>query len=131
MLNAAYAMLTMLTMLPAVLVVAGYATVARRARTRPARLPNQKAARPIPTRNQDVTQKRLDSTTTQPAGTEPLRSQHHRTRFVPRNYRTAPSKTNSQGIQLCINRLHAKWAQKRREQKEFKAWLEITAKPLW
>ena len=116
MLNAAYGMLMMLTMLPSMLVVAGYAMVARRARTRPARLPNQKAALPIPTRKQDVTQKRVGSTTTRLAGTEPLRSQHHRTRLVPRNYRT---------------RLHAKWAQKRREQKEFKAWLEITAKPLW
>ena len=131
MLNAAYGMLMMLTMLPSMLVVAGYAMVARRARTRPARLPNQKAALPIPTRKQDVTQKRLASTTTQLAGTKPLRSQHHRTRLVPRNYRTAASKVSSQGIQLCINRLHAKWAQKQREQREFKAWLEITAKPLW
>jgi hypothetical protein len=30
-----------------------------------------------------------------------------------------------------IQRLRAKRAQKRREQKEFKAWLEITAIPLW
>ena len=64
MLNAAYGMLMMLTMLPSMLVVAGYAMVARRARTRPARLPNQKAARPIPTRKHDVTQKCLGSTTT-------------------------------------------------------------------
>jgi hypothetical protein len=30
-----------------------------------------------------------------------------------------------------INRLRVKRAQRRREQREFKAWLEITAKPLW
>jgi hypothetical protein len=28
-------------------------------------------------------------------------------------------------------RLLAKWAERRREQREFKVWLEITAKPLW
>jgi hypothetical protein len=134
MLNAAdgmLTMLTMLTMLPAMLIVAVYAMVARQPRTRHARLPNQKAARPIPTRKQDVTQKRLASTTTQLAGTKPLRSQHHRTRVVPRNYRTAASKVSSQGMQLFINRLRAEWAQRRCEQREFKAWLEITAKPLW
>jgi hypothetical protein len=30
-----------------------------------------------------------------------------------------------------ITRLHAKRAQRRREQREFKVWLAITAKPLW
>jgi hypothetical protein len=30
-----------------------------------------------------------------------------------------------------IKRLRARQAQKRREQREFKVWLEITAKPLW
>ena len=30
-----------------------------------------------------------------------------------------------------IQRLRAKRAQKRREQREFKAWLQITANPLW
>jgi hypothetical protein len=34
-------------------------------------------------------------------------------------------------LTTMIQRLRAKRAQKRREQKEFKAWLEITAKPLW
>jgi hypothetical protein len=130
MLNAAFGMLTMLTILPAMFVVARYAMVSRRPRTRPAR-PNQQAALPIPTREQEVTQKSLGSTTTRLAGTEPLRSQHHRTRLVPRKYRTAASKTNSKGMQLCINRLHAKWAQRRCEQREFKAWLAITAEPLW
>jgi hypothetical protein len=131
MLNAAYGMLTMLTMLPAVLVVARYAMVARRARTRPARLPNQKAALSIPIRKQDATKKSLGSTTTRLAGPEPLRSQYHRTSVVPRHYRTAASQINSKGMQQFINRLQAKWAQRRREQREFKAWLEITAKPLW
>jgi hypothetical protein len=128
MLNAAYGMLVML---PVAFWFAGYTMVARRARTRPARLPNQKAARPIPTRKHDVTQKCLGSTTTRLAGTELPRSQHHRTRVVPRNYRTAASKINSKGIQLCINRLHARWEEKRCEQREFRAWIEITAKPLW
>ena len=30
-----------------------------------------------------------------------------------------------------IKRLRGVWVQRRREQTEFKAWLEITAKPLW
>lgn len=30
-----------------------------------------------------------------------------------------------------IKRLRVKRAQKRREQREFKAWLQLTAKPLW
>ena len=30
-----------------------------------------------------------------------------------------------------LNRLRAKRAQRRREQREFKAWLQITANPLW
>jgi hypothetical protein len=30
-----------------------------------------------------------------------------------------------------IKRLRAKRAQRRREQREFNAWLQITAKPLW
>jgi hypothetical protein len=30
-----------------------------------------------------------------------------------------------------ISRLRARRAQRRREQREFNAWLEITAKPLW
>jgi hypothetical protein len=34
-------------------------------------------------------------------------------------------------LTTMIQRLRAKRAQKRREQKEFKAWLQITAKPLW
>jgi hypothetical protein len=34
-------------------------------------------------------------------------------------------------LATLIKRLRAKWAQRRREQREFKAWLAITAKPLW
>jgi hypothetical protein len=34
-------------------------------------------------------------------------------------------------LTTMIKRLRAKWAQRRREQREFKAWLQITAKPLW
>ncbi|MGA9356948.1 MAG: hypothetical protein ACLP3C_24755 [Mycobacterium sp.] len=34
-------------------------------------------------------------------------------------------------LATLTKRLRAKWAQRRREQREFKAWLEITAKPLW
>jgi hypothetical protein len=34
-------------------------------------------------------------------------------------------------LATMIKRLRAKWAQRRREQREFKAWLQITAKPLW
>ena len=34
-------------------------------------------------------------------------------------------------LATIIERLRAKWAQRRREQTEFKAWLEITSKPLW
>jgi hypothetical protein len=34
-------------------------------------------------------------------------------------------------LATMIKRLRVKWAQRRREQREFKAWLEITAKPLW
>jgi hypothetical protein len=34
-------------------------------------------------------------------------------------------------LATIIKRLRAKWAQRRCEQREFKAWLAITAKPLW
>jgi hypothetical protein len=34
-------------------------------------------------------------------------------------------------LATVIKRLRAKRAQRRREQREFKAWLEITARPLW
>jgi hypothetical protein len=34
-------------------------------------------------------------------------------------------------LATMTKRLRVKWAQRRREQREFKAWLEITAKPLW
>jgi hypothetical protein len=34
-------------------------------------------------------------------------------------------------LATIIKRLLAKRAQRRREQTEFKAWLEITSKPLW
>jgi hypothetical protein len=40
-------------------------------------------------------------------------------------------RTVSGELATMIKRLRAKWAQRRREQREFKAWLEITAKPLW
>jgi hypothetical protein len=38
--------------------------------------------------------------------------------------------TNGEPVTM-IRRLRAKQEQRRREQGEFKAWLEITAKPLW
>ena len=34
-------------------------------------------------------------------------------------------------VATMIQRLRAKRAQRRREQREFKVWLQITAKPLW
>jgi hypothetical protein len=34
-------------------------------------------------------------------------------------------------LATMIKRLRAKWAQRRREQREFEVWLQITAKPLW
>ena len=34
-------------------------------------------------------------------------------------------------LATMIRRLRAKRAQRRREQREFKVWLQITAKPLW
>jgi hypothetical protein len=34
-------------------------------------------------------------------------------------------------LATMIQRLRAKRSQKRREQREFKAWLQITASPLW
>ena len=34
-------------------------------------------------------------------------------------------------LATMVNRLRAKRAQRRREQREFKAWLQITSKPLW
>ena len=34
-------------------------------------------------------------------------------------------------LATITKRLRAKWAQRRLEQREFKAWLAITAKPLW
>ena len=34
-------------------------------------------------------------------------------------------------LATMIQRLRAKRAQKRREQREFRAWLQITANPLW
>ena len=43
----------------------------------------------------------------------------------------AESRSASGELATIIKRLRAKWAQRRREQREFKAWLEITAKPLW
>src|SRR6516225_481803 len=46
--------------------------------------------------------------------------------------RPRPSDTPASGeLATVIKRLRAKWAQRRREQREFKAWLKITAKPLW
>jgi hypothetical protein len=41
------------------------------------------------------------------------------------------SPSTSGELATLIKRLRAKWAQRRREQREFRAWLEITAKPLW
>lgn len=35
------------------------------------------------------------------------------------------------GLPHTIRRLRARWAQKRCESREFKAWLQITANPLW
>jgi len=43
----------------------------------------------------------------------------------------AESRSASGELATMIKRLRAKWVQRRREQREFKAWLEITAKPLW
>jgi predicted protein tyrosine phosphatase len=40
-------------------------------------------------------------------------------------------RTVSGELATMITRLRAKRAQRRREQREFKAWLQITAKPLW
>jgi hypothetical protein len=34
-------------------------------------------------------------------------------------------------LATMVKRLHARRARKRREHKEFKVWLQITAKPLW
>jgi len=34
-------------------------------------------------------------------------------------------------VATMIQRLRAKRAQRRREQREFKVWLQVTAKPLW
>jgi hypothetical protein len=41
-----------------------------------------------------------------------------------------PRRTAHGELPTVVKRLHAKRAQKRREHKEFKAWLQITAKPL-
>lgn len=53
----------------------------------------------------------------------------HRTHSAPRGYRTGAS-GGSTGLRLAIERSHAKREQKRRERKEFQAWLEITSEPL-
>ena len=43
----------------------------------------------------------------------------------------AESHSASGELATMIKRLRARREQRRREQREFKAWLEITAKPLW
>jgi len=44
----------------------------------------------------------------------------------------APGRRAANGeLATMITRLRAKRAQRLREQREFKVWLEITAKPLW
>ncbi|MUL77960.1 hypothetical protein [Mycolicibacterium sp. CBMA 226] len=55
---------------------------------------------------------------------------NHGTHSAPRDYRTdAPA--NSKGLRLAMERSHAKREQRRREKREFQAWLEITSEPLW
>jgi hypothetical protein len=44
---------------------------------------------------------------------------------------TAASRTANGELASIIQRFRATWEQRRREQREFTAWLEITAKPLW
>ena len=111
MMTAAYGMLTTPLV---VLVVAVYAMVSRWRRIRPTRLP-----------------KRLGRATSRPPCIEPLRLQYDRTRSVPRDYKTARSPINAKGLRLFADRLQARRAQRRREQWEFQAWLEITSEPLW
>jgi hypothetical protein len=46
-------------------------------------------------------------------------------------YRRAGTTAGNGELATMIQRLRAKRSQKRREQREFKAWLQITASPLW
>jgi hypothetical protein len=43
----------------------------------------------------------------------------------------AESRSSTGELAAIIDRWRAKREQRRREQKEFKAWLEITRSPLW
>jgi hypothetical protein len=40
-------------------------------------------------------------------------------------------RTANSELAMVIRRFRIKRAQRHREQREFKAWLEVTAKPLW
>jgi hypothetical protein len=51
-------------------------------------------------------------------------SQAGRNRGAPR------STVHSSGMRIYLDRLHAERAQRRQEQQEFQAWLQITARPL-
>ncbi|MCX8559671.1 hypothetical protein OS122_02000 [Mycolicibacterium mucogenicum] len=42
----------------------------------------------------------------------------------------ASGATNSKGLRLAIERSHARRVERRREKREFQAWLEITSQPL-
>ncbi|MUL45743.1 hypothetical protein FZI85_23645 [Mycobacterium sp. CBMA293] len=86
----------------AVLGVAGSVLVSRPRHVRRGRLPHQLSA--------------------------PSISQIHGKRLAPMDYRSAAS-TNSKGMKLFIDRMHAERAQRRRERREFQAWLEITSEP--
>ncbi|BBX86383.1 hypothetical protein MAUB_42560 [Mycolicibacterium aubagnense] len=98
-----YAQFAMLALLLVMLGAAGCAMVSRLLRIRPTRLSDQRAV--------------------------PLISKPHRTRLAPRDYRTGAS-ARLTGLRLAIERSHARRAQRRRKQKEFQAWLEITSEPL-
>ncbi|WP_155927775.1 hypothetical protein [Mycolicibacterium sp. CBMA 234] len=91
-----------LAALLAVLGIAGSVVVSRLRRVRRDRLPNQQSALPI--------------------------SRAHRTHSAPRDYKATPA-TSSTGMRLFIDRMHAERAQRRRERREFQAWLEITSEP--
>jgi len=53
----------------------------------------------------------------------------HGNRSAARAYPTSGS-ANSKGLRLAFERSHAKRVQRRREKREFQAWLDITSQPL-